>query len=202
MSHRHKKDDKDSGRQDAPPLGADASDHKKEAAAQAAAPSAQGQQAGGADDRLIRLQADFENFRKRVIKERAELFKRANEDLMLEVLPVIDNMERAIGSAAAHGVPQVFADGVRSVYDQLLTVLARFGLESIDTVGKIFDPNEHEAIAHIPSETVQENGIIEQARRGYRLGGRLLRAAQVVVSSGKKAPAEAPQASADGGISK
>lgn len=137
------------------------------------------------DVRLLRLQADFENFRKRVVRERAELFKRANEDLIFELLAVLDNMERALSAADEHGVSKAFSDGFKAVMEQMLSVLGKFGVEQIQTAGKTFDPAEHEAVAHLPSAEVPDGGLIEETRRGYRLAGRLLRAAQVVVSSGK-----------------
>ena len=136
------------------------------------------------ENRLLRLQADFDNFRKRVLRERNETYTKANEDLMLEIIPCIDHMDMALKAALDHGAPQAFVDGVSLVTDQLKGVLAKFGLEKIDASGAAFDPNEHEAISHLPSDKVAENMVMEQTRSGYKLKGRLLRAAQVVVSSG------------------
>lgn len=137
------------------------------------------------ENRLLRLQADFDNFRKRVARERGETYARANEDLMTEVIPVIDHLDMAIQSARDHDCPPGLVDGVNLVGDQLKGVLEKFGLEKIDAKGKEFDPNEHEAISHLPSPDVAENMVMDQTRLGYKLKGRLLRAAQVVVSSGK-----------------
>ena len=142
------------------------------------------QAAEALENRLLRLQADFDNFRKRVLRERNETYTKANEDLMLEIIPVLDHMDMAIKSGVEHGAPQAFVDGINLVADQLKGVLARFGLEKIDASGAAFDPNEHEAISHLPSGKVAENMVMEQTRLGYKLKGRLLRAAQVVVSSG------------------
>lgn len=135
-------------------------------------------------ERLLRLQADFDNFRKRTIRERNELYRNANEDFMLELLPVLDHLELALDAVAAHGADDAFLEGFRLVAEQMGSVLAKFGLKAIDAEQGAFDPNQHEAISHLPSEDVAADHIITQVRRGYSLGSRVLRAAQVVVSSG------------------
>lgn len=135
-------------------------------------------------DRLLRLQADFENFRKRTARERADIYKRANEGLMEELLPVIDHMALALQAAKTGDDVDAFVEGFRLIQSQLCEALRKFGLEAVDAVGKPFDPNLHEAIAHQPSDEFEENVVIHQTRGGFTLGGRLLRAAQVVVSSG------------------
>lgn len=148
------------------------------------------------EDRLLRLQADFDNFRKRVARERGEIYTRANEDLLMEIIPVLDHMDMALDSAAAHDAPKALLDGINLVTEQLKGVLAKFGLEKIDASGKSFDPNEHEAIAHLPSGEVVDNMVMDQTRLGYKLKGRILRPAQVVVSSGTSSdnnPADEPE---------
>ncbi len=135
------------------------------------------------EGRLLRLQADFENFRKRTLREREDLYRRANEDLMLELLPVLDHLELAF-HAASKEVDHPVVKGFRLVGEQLQQVLQKFGLQPIETEDVDFDPNVHEAIQHLPSEEIPENGVIARTRAGYMLGNRLLRAAQVVVSSG------------------
>lgn len=134
--------------------------------------------------RLVRLQADFENYRKRTLREKEELYVRANEDLLLDLLSVLDHMDLALTAAREHKTDAVFVEGFRLVYEQMLAALGRFGLRAIDTAGAAFDPNLHEAISHLPSDEVADNHVIVEVRRGYRLRDRLLRAAQVVVSSG------------------
>ena len=136
------------------------------------------------NERLVRLQADFENFRKRTLREKNELFKRANEDIMQEMLPVLDHMDLALEAAEKHGADKAIVDGFSLVGDQLLTVLERFGLKAVDAAGERFDPNLHEAISHMASDEVPDGCVMEQPRRGYMLGDKLLRAAQVVVSRG------------------
>jgi molecular chaperone GrpE len=134
--------------------------------------------------RLLRLQADFDNFRKRTLREKNDLYTRANEDLMQELLPVVDHMELALAAAREHQAPQALLDGFGLVLEQLLSALKKFNLSVINAEEGDFDPNLHEAISHLSSPTVKEGGIMAQVRRGYRLGEQLLRPAQVVVSSG------------------
>ncbi|MCE9616204.1 MAG: nucleotide exchange factor GrpE [Lentisphaerae bacterium] len=150
-------------------------------------------------DRLLRLQADFDNFRKRTVREKAELFRTANEDLLAELLPVVDHFELAFGSVESGRDNDAFTRGVRMVRDQLIAVLGKFGLQPLEAAGQTFDPARHEAISHLPSETVPENGILVQTRRGYLLGDKLLRPAQVVVSSGNPHAAPPPGAPAPEG---
>ena len=135
-------------------------------------------------NRFLRLQADFDNYRKRMVREKGETYQRANEDLLLELLPAIDHLDLALDAAEEHDAPQGFIEGFRLVSEQLLQVLGKFGLSVIDAEGKEFDVNLHEAVSHLPSEDVPENRVSSQVRRGYMLGDRLLRPAQVVVSSG------------------
>lgn len=143
-------------------------------------------------DKLLRLMADFDNYRKRALREKTELYESANEALMLELLPVLDHFQLALKSAGEHDAPPALRDGFQIIYDQLLGTLAKFGLEPFDSEKQVFDYNLHEAIATIPSQTEPEGVIIAQNRKGYRLKGRVLRPAQVVVSSGKAAQPEQP----------
>lgn len=136
-------------------------------------------------DQLLRLQADFDNFRKRTQRERSDLFLLANETLFLEMLPVIDHFEMGFKSAEEHKTDCSVTEGFRLVYNQMLDVLKKFNVTVIDTIGEPFDPHRHEALMHMPSDKPAET-VIEQVRRGYMLGDKLLRAAQVVVSSGPK----------------
>ncbi len=149
----------------------------------------------GDRERLIRLQADFDNFKKRTLRERNETYRRANEDIMEELLPVMDHMELALDAAARHKGDEALVEGFRLVSDQLRAALSKFGLTPIDATSAEFDHNLHEAISHLPSPDVAENHVIAMTRRGYKLGDRLLRAAQVVVSSGS--PTGAGTAPAD-----
>ena len=139
-------------------------------------------------DRMLRLQADFDNFRKRTQRDRIELSARANEDLISELLPVIDHFEIGLATSLEHKTEQAVHDGFKMVYEQVLGALKKFGLTPIDAQASGFDPHLHEAVSHIPSEEYAADEIIAQTRRGYKLGDRLLRPVQVVVSSGPGAP--------------
>ena len=134
-------------------------------------------------DQLLRLRADFDNFRKRTQRERSELFLMANETLFLELLPIIDHFEMGFKSAEEHKTDCSVTEGFRMVYNQLLDVLKKFNVTAIDTIGEPFDPHRHESLLHMPSDK-PAGTVIEQIRRGYMLGEKLLRAAQVIVSSG------------------
>ncbi|HRT29505.1 MAG TPA: nucleotide exchange factor GrpE [Kiritimatiellia bacterium] len=138
-------------------------------------------------DRYTRLMADFDNFRKRQIREREEWVKRANEDLLSDLLPVVDHLELALAQAEDPDSP--FVVGVKMVYDQFLTLLDRYDMVPLDALGEPFDPTYHEALAQASSETVPADIVMEQYRRGWLLKGRLLRPAQVIVSSGAADPA-------------
>ena len=138
-------------------------------------------------DQFIRLQADFANFRNRTQRERLELYQRANEDLFLELLPVLDHYEMGLQTAEQHHADKAVVDGFRMVYDQFLNVLGKFNVRPVDAVGQPFDPHLHEALTHMPSDEYPEEVCSNQVRRGYLFGERLLRAAQVVVSSGPAA---------------
>jgi len=141
-------------------------------------------------ERLLRLQADFENFRKRTLREKGEIYRRSNEQVLEELLPVLDHLDIALAAAQEHGADKAFVEGFRLVSEQMLSVLKKFGLIPTDAQGDEFDPNRHEAISHLTSDDVPQNVVMTQVRRGYLLGDKLLRAAQVVVSSGSAAPPE------------
>ena len=136
------------------------------------------------NDRLLRLQADFENFRKRVQREREQLRLTAHSDLLEDLLPVLDHFEMGLANARKHDANPQVLEGFQLVHDQLMGALQRCGLEPIHAEGAVFDPHLHEAITHLPSEEHPADTVITETRRGYRLGDQLLRAAQVVVSSG------------------
>jgi molecular chaperone GrpE len=174
--------------------GSEATPSQSEAAepqATQAASSAAAEEQDSANERYLRLRADFENFRARTLREKTELYRRANEDLLAEILPVFDHMELALQAAEQHRNdrdPGPLIEGFGLVRDQLLGVLGKFGLVPVETDGRDFDPNVHEAVSHLASQDVPENRVIAQVRRGYKLGDRLFRAAQVAVSSGAAEP--------------
>jgi len=131
---------------------------------------------------LKRVAADFENYRKRVARDQEGLVARAHERLVKELLPVLDDLERALEAAAQHEEAKL-EEGVRLVHRELVEALAREGLVEVETDGQ-FDPHVHEALLSQPSD--QEDGsVIEVLQKGYRLGDRVLRPARVVVSQGE-----------------
>jgi len=132
-------------------------------------------------DRLRRTAADFDNFRKRSARDQESLVARAHERLMKALLPVVDDLERALVAAAEHEEAKL-EEGVRLVARELHEALRREGLEEIEADGK-FDPHVHEALLSQPSEA-DEGSVIEVLQKGYRLGDRVLRPARVVISQG------------------
>jgi len=136
-------------------------------------------------DRLLRRQAEFENFKKRVERERSEYIQSASSELIRELLGVLDSFDLAIRNASSQGsAGEDMLRGLNLVYKQLLDTLGRFGLKVIEAKGQPFDPNFHQAISTVPSDEVPENTVVEEFRRGYTLNGKLLRAAMVAVSAG------------------
>ena len=132
-------------------------------------------------DALQRLKAEFDNYRKRVARDQHELAARAHERLVRELVPVLDDLERALEFATAHEEAQL-EDGVRLVHRALADALAKEGLAEIATDGK-FDPHTQEALLSQPSEA-EEGTVIQVLQKGYLLGERVLRPARVVISSG------------------
>ena len=134
-------------------------------------------------DMYARTLADFDNYRKRTSRDREELVKFATAEAVKDMLPTADNLALALDQAKDKDDP--FVKGVQLAYDGFLTALKDHGAEPFVSVGETLDPNRHEAIATLPSETVEEGRIANEVKKGWMLNGRLLRAAQVVVSSGK-----------------
>jgi molecular chaperone GrpE len=131
-------------------------------------------------DDLKRLAAEFENYKKRAAREQAALSARATERLVKELLPIVDDLERALEAAEQHEEAKL-EDGVRLVHRQLASVLEREGLAEIEADGR-FDPHVHEALLSQPSEA-EEGSVIEVLQKGYRLGDRVIRPARVVVAA-------------------
>ena len=132
------------------------------------------------DDSYLRLAADFDNYRKRVVREQADLSRRANERLLNELLPVIDDLERALEAAAAHE-EATLEQGVRLVHRSLSGLLERHGLSEIEADGA-FDPHVHEALLTQPTEGAEQGSVVQVLQKGYRLGDRVLRPARVIVA--------------------
>jgi molecular chaperone GrpE len=132
-------------------------------------------------DLARRAQADFENYRKRAAKEAAAAGERAKSGLVRELLPVVDNLERALASAGAGEAH--LAEGVRLVHSELIAVLERNGVQQFDPVGERFDPAEHEALSMRDQDGAESGLVLDVVEKGYRTNGSILRPARVVVSS-------------------
>jgi molecular chaperone GrpE len=148
-------------------------------------------------DRLRRLQAEFENSKKRVARERADFLKFATEELLLKFLPVLDNLERAVASTPTEGPCAPFREGVDMTARLFRTTLERAGVTPVTAVGEPFDPSRHQAVAHVEAPGVPENQVVEEVQKGYLLEGRVLRPAMVKVSragADGSAAAEGPAA--------
>lgn len=133
-------------------------------------------------DRLLRIAAEFDNYRKRIERERREQADLAAEGLILELLPIVDDLERAL-QAPASGDAVSYRAGVELIHRQMLELLRRRGVTTIDTAGAVFDPRVHQAVSQEQSDAHREGQVIEEFRRGYMLGDRLLRAAMVKVAA-------------------
>jgi molecular chaperone GrpE len=134
--------------------------------------------------RYLRAVADLENYRKRITREKQEIIRSAAANVVESLLPVLDNMKLGLQAAENHPEAKDVTYGFKMVDDQLKTSLSEQGLEELLPDGEPFDPNLHECIAHQPSNDVKEDFIIQTVRSGYRLNDRLIRAANVIVSSG------------------
>ncbi len=132
------------------------------------------------DDAYLRLAADFDNYRKRVVREHAELTARANERLVNELLPVLDDLERALEAAAEHEEAKL-EEGVQLVHRSLASLLQRHGLTEIAAEGA-FDPHVHEALLAQPAEDAEEGSVLQVLQKGYKLGDKVLRPARVIVA--------------------
>jgi molecular chaperone GrpE len=133
-------------------------------------------------DLAKRTQADFENFRKRSMKEASAAGNRARIGMIREILPVVDNLERALGVAPA-GDGDAFVEGVRLVYRELEGALARAGVEAIEPKGDTFDPNVHEALSMRPQEGAESGTVVDVVEKGYRTADTVVRPARVVVAA-------------------
>ena len=138
-------------------------------------------------EHLQRLAADYENYRKRVEKEREDFVKFSKEDLIYELLPILDNFEMALHHVKNTTELRKIIEGIELVERQFYSVLKKEGLQVIETKEKKFDPHIHEAIIHEETDRYPEGVIIEELRKGYTLGGKVIRPAQVRVATAKAA---------------
>ena len=131
-------------------------------------------------DRYKRLFAEFENYKKRTVKEKEGLRNMLVSDIMISILPVIDNMEKAISTGTDD---KAYEDGIKMVLNQLKEVLAYNGVKEIETVGMPFDPELHEAVSHVTDDKLGKNIIKEEFRKGYIIGTKVIRHSMVIVAN-------------------
>lgn len=143
------------------------------------------QEAARLKDQLLRTAADFDNFRKRSRREQADAEKKAKEDVLRELLPVFDNLERAMSHSEKATDVQSVADGVRMVIRQFTDTLGKLGVERVASVGLPFDPAMHEAIQHLETDEHPPGTVAHEIQGGYRANDRLIRPALVVVAKAK-----------------
>ncbi len=134
-------------------------------------------------DRLLRLTAEFDNFRKRTAKEKETLFSDGRADCVLAFLPLVDNMERFMEAAMEESEDSPLRQGLEKVCKQLGDILESLKVEEIPAVGEKFDPNVHNAVMHIEDETIDDETVVEQFQKGYTIGGKVLRFSMVKVAN-------------------
>ncbi|MDD2365686.1 MAG: nucleotide exchange factor GrpE [Desulfuromonadaceae bacterium] len=133
-------------------------------------------------DRFLRERADLENYRKRVGREKEELLNYGNKSLLEEILPIIDNLERALAHASEDGMDAV-VEGIRMTHAMLLAAIKKFNVTPIEAVGKPFDSAFHQAMAQVPTDQHEPNTVVEEYQKGYMLKERLLRPSMVTVAT-------------------
>ena len=144
--------------------------------------AARTREAEASQDRYLRAMAEFDNARKRAIREREELIRTANEGLIRELLPVLDNLDRALAAAKADPSAAAVSTGVELIQRELLRSLEKFGVTSFSSVGAPLDPERHEAIARVPATGQPDMTVVGEIARGYLLSGRVVRPAMVTVA--------------------
>jgi molecular chaperone GrpE len=166
---------------DEPPSGSTSTEESRES------PRTEGEskarEAAEAQDRYLRALADFDNFRRRVAREREDWRRQAQEELLREILPVLDNFDRALAAAPASRADDAgFRAGVELIHRDFLNALERLGVRPFSAMGEPFDPQRHEAVARVEQEDVADHTVVGETQRGYLFRDRVLRPARVVVA--------------------
>jgi molecular chaperone GrpE len=143
---------------------------------------ARAREAAEARDRYVRTLAEFENYRRRTGREREDWRRQAQEELLREILPVLDNFDRALAAAPPSGSDQAFRTGVELIHRNFLAALERVGVRPFVAVGEAFDPTRHEAVGKVERHDLEDQTVVSEALRGYLVRDRVLRPAQVVVA--------------------
>lgn len=144
------------------------------------------------NDRYLRLLAEFENYKRRAQRDQQDGIRFANEKLFKDLLPIIDNLERAIKCGSDQTGNGGLLEGVELTYKQFLETLTKFGVRQISSVGEVFDPAMHQAVAQVESETAKPNTVVEEFQKGYFLHERILRPAMVTVEKDKPTEGASP----------
>ena len=147
------------------------------------------------NDKYLRLAAEFDNYKRRAQRDQSDGIRFANEKFFKDLLPIMDNLDRAIKCGSDQTGNGGLLEGVELTYKQFLETLTKFGVRQISSVGELFDPAMHQAVAQVESETVESNTVVEEFQKGYFLHERILRPAMVTVAKDK--PAEGESSSAD-----
>ena len=158
--------------------------------------SAKAAEVATAKDQLLRERAELENFKRRMQREKSEALRYASEQLLRDILPVLDNLERAVGAASSSEASSTDAavqasrveslvTGIKMVLHQFRETLGRFGVTRIESAGQNFDPSHHEAVAHVETDQHPTGAVVDEHASGYRLHERLLRPAQVTVAKSR-----------------
>ena len=147
--------------------------------------AAKTEEATGLNDKYLRLAAEFDNYKRLTQRDQRDQIRFGHESLLKELLPVVDNLERAIKASREGGSSDVLIQGVELTLKQLTGALTRFHVTPIETIGKPFDPATHQSVTSVPSEKVPEQHVVDEFQRGYLLHDRILRAAMVSISTGR-----------------
>ena len=147
--------------------------------------TAKAEEAKSLNDKYLRLAAEFDNYKRLIQRDQRDQIRFGNEQLLKELLPVVDNLERAIKASREGGSSDVLIQGVDLTLKQLTEALTRFHVIPVETLGQLFDPATHQAITSVASEKVPERHVVDEFQRGYLLHDRILRAAMVSVSTGR-----------------
>lgn len=164
---------------------ADAEKHKKEKeeAQEKTAPLSEAEKkAAETWEQMLRLRADLENTKKRLEREKQEAIRFANEKLLIEVLPIMDNLDRAMASLTEGHDPEKVKDGLKIAQRELHDVLEEHGVQVVKSVGELFDPQVHEAVGVVDDKDAKDGAVVEEIQRGYLLNGRLIRASRVKIA--------------------
>ncbi len=154
-------------------------------------------------DKYVRLAAEFENYKKRAQRDQSDSIRYANESLLKNLLSTIDNLERAIQSGKDAGTTGPLLEGIELTHKQILETVGKLGVRQVSSAGGVFDPNIHQAVAQVESDTAEPNTVVEEFQKGYFLHDRILRPAMVTVAKGKSEqtePTSAQDAGEEGGI--